>query len=123
MNDAIVPIILAVVAAAPGLIALAASRKKARADMADTLVGTAGGVVKILREQLEIEIKTREELSINVALLTSKVEESEHKIELYQGQINELVVLVNLLTERIKSAGVTMAGIDTSILKRVRAND
>lgn len=139
MADYILPVVVALIAAVPGIAALVAGRSKNKADAASTLTGAALQMVNELQEQAAIsrdvdiqktaEIATlRAELAavkadlleqgVVVATMKSKVAHLEGENKLLRQRVQELESENVYLRQQFEK--VTGRKIDTGPLKKIR---
>lgn len=97
--EVIVPIIIALIAAIPGILSLWRGRKKENADTANVLVGTSLELLKEVKEKAE-----KAESDIVILKNNLAKEKEEHKIESMnqQSKIENLQAQVNKLSDQIK---------------------
>lgn len=97
--DILIPLIVATIAALPGIFALSIQRKKQNADASSTLVETALN----LQSQLKIELKSlREELT----LLRKENKRARNLLEEYEHIIYTLIEQCKILIYQLKSLGL-----------------
>ncbi len=97
-QELITAIVVALVAAAPGLFALFHQRRLASATAADTLTGSAMRMV----ERHDKEIKELEDKNDH---LEAELEVQAHAIENLTAKNLKLQVLISILTNQLRAAG------------------
>lgn len=97
-QELITAVVVALVAAAPGLFALLHQRRLASATVADTLTESAERLVQ--RHEKEIE-----QLGKKSTALEAELEVQAHAIENLTAKNLKLQVLVSILTNQLRTAG------------------
>jgi len=113
MNEYIVSVILALIAAVPGLWSLVATRRKTRADAADIITEAAQRAVEMTSKTYEAKITSmRDEYTAKCSALLRKIEElymqiaeRDRVIVHMQGEINRTMARVKELEKKTGPIG------------------
>lgn len=88
-QDIILPIVLAVIAASPGLVALLRGRKKEKADVAEAITRAAGELVEDYQKKLERIEKKLEEQAELIRCQERKIDSQAEKLARQGIKIDE----------------------------------
>ena len=105
MSEALVQVIIAIIAALPGLLALIAQRKKTNADAAGTITDAAGDLVTLYKDRIEALERAEAETK-------ATIKQQEQQIATLQDDLRHLSALVReyrrgimILISQIESLG------------------
>ena len=120
-------ILVAVIAAIPGIIAYLSQRRKqsveiekTEAETADVLTESAERVVKMQEVQLCKLEKKMLEISVETAKGQVRLAALELAIDTYKQQINDLVAIIEALVAQLKELG-SEPKVDMSALERIKS--
>ena len=105
MPDELTPIIIASIAALPGLLALLAQRKKTSADAASAITDAAGDMVTQYRTRLEVLERDTKALRLSNIQLTERVTLMNDDVFRLEALVKEYRRGILILMGQIESLG------------------
>ncbi len=107
MNDTLIPIIIAVIAALPGLMAMAGQRKQTDATAAGAITDAAVDIVAQYKERLEALETGRKATEAEIAELRARQAADAVEIARLRRELGEYRVGIVMLIEQIRDLGHT----------------
>lgn len=104
--DIIAPIVVAILASLPGLLALNTQRRQGEASAASTLTDAAVDIVTQYKTQVEELTFKQNELGNLVAMQTARIDELKGEVGILREKVREFRLGIALLTAQIEQAGM-----------------